>query len=210
MFAGPFDYSIVKRAQTSGLVDIQIHNLRKWSTTNYQSVDDHPFGGGAGMVMLVEPIYKAIKEIKSTLTGTTKVLITSAKGQPFTQKKAVSYTEVDNLIIVCGHYEGIDERVAMHIADEEVSIGNYVLSGGELPAMVIVDAITRLLPGAVGNADSLSEESHTVENELEYPHYTRPAIFKTDEGDEWAVPDVLLSGNHKQIQEWKKANTKHL
>jgi tRNA (guanine37-N1)-methyltransferase len=210
MFKSPFDYSIVKRAQYNSLIKIYVHNLRKWTNNNYQTVDGHPFGGGPGMVMMIEPIYKALKEIKATLVGNTHIVLTSAKGQQFTQQKAVNFTNFDNLIIVCGHYEGVDERVAQHLIDEEVSIGKYVLSGGEIPAMVITDAIVRLIPGAVGNEDSLSDESFNEEDTLEYPHFTRPAEFITDEGEKWVVPDVLLNGNHKEIEKWKDSQKQKL
>jgi tRNA (guanine37-N1)-methyltransferase len=211
MFTGPFDYSIVKRASTNSLIQIVIHDLRKWTATTYKSVDDHPFGGGAGMLMMVEPIYKAINHIKSTLQGKTHIILTSAKGNLFTQQKAISFSQdIDNLVIICGHYEGVDDRVATHLVDEEISVGKYILSGGEIPAMLITDAITRLLPGAIGNQESLNEESYNEENLTEYPQYTRPAIFVTENGDEWKVPDVLLSGNHKLIAEWRKQQQRKL
>jgi len=173
-------------------------------------VDDHPFGGGPGMIMEVEPIYKALKEVRTGLKGTVRVLLMSAKGNIFSQKRAAELTAVDNLIIICGHYEGVDERVAQHLADEEISVGKYVLSGGEIPAMIIVDAVARLLPGVLHNDTSTADESYTTNNTLEYPQYTRPAIFKTDNGEEWSVPDILLKGNHKQIQKWREENRKKI
>lgn len=212
MFETPFNYSMVKRAQTKDILKIQIHDLRQWTDTVYQSVDDHPFGGGPGMIFKVEPLYKAITAIKKQLQdkGTTLTILTSAKGQQLTQKHVRELTGIDNLIIICGHYEGIDERISEHLVDEEISIGKYVLSGGELPAMIITDAIARLLPGVVGNQDSIIDESFSEEDVLEYPQYTRPAEFLTDTGDKWAVPSVLLNGNHKEIAQWRQQNKKKI
>lgn len=193
MFAGPFSESIVSRAIQNGLVTINIHNLRDWATDKYKSVDDKPYGGGAGMVMRVDIIDAAISNIKHPGS---KIILLDAGGEKFSQKKAVSLANLD-LIIICGHYEGIDHRVHEHLADEIISIGDYVLSGGEIPAMVVVDTITRLIPGALGNPDSLAEESHNTES-VEYPQYTRPEDYK-----DWKVPEVLLSGDHKKIKEWR-------
>lgn len=208
MFTGPFGESILKRAVLKEKIKIKVHNLRKWTTDNHQTVDLHPFGGGAGMVMMLEPIYKAVKEIKAELSGTTKVIVTSAKGKVFKQTDAVEYGQLDNLIIICGHYEGIDQRVIEHLCDEEVSIGEYVLSGGELPAMVITDATVRLLEGVLGNEESTKDESYTDGKTLEYPQYTRPAEFTTETGEIWKVPEVLLSGNHAEIEKWRLAQKK--
>lgn len=208
MFTGPLSESIIKRAQEDGYVQINIHNLRDWTEDKHQQVDDKPFGGGPGMVMMLEPIYKALAEIKED-DKNTLILLTSAKGTTFTQKKAVKIAaEVEQLIIICGHYEGVDERVAQHLVDEEVSIGDYVLTGGELPAMIITDAVTRLLPGVLGNEASLATESFTNNDELEHPHYTRPAEFETETGESWSVPDILLSGNHEKIAQWRAENMK--
>jgi tRNA (guanine37-N1)-methyltransferase len=210
MFAGPFDESIIKRAQNSNQIRINIHNLRNWTTDKHKTVDDRPYGGGAGMVMMVEPIYKAVKDIKLKNKKST-TLLTSAKGNLFNQKKAQTYSQIDQLIIICGHYEGVDQRVADHIADEEISIGEFVLTGGELPAMVITDSVVRLIPGVIGNPDSLIEESYSIENNqsdvktgtIEYPQYTRPEQFRG-----WKVPSVLLSGNHKEIKAWQQKQPK--
>jgi len=210
MFDGPFKYSIIKRATYNGLIKIQIHDLRKWSMNNYHSVDDHPFGGGPGMLMQVEPIYKALKEIRAALRGKVMVILTSAKGELYTQKRARELVSVDNIIIIAGHYEGIDNRVAEHLADLELSIGKFVLSGGELPAMIIIDSIIRLIPGALGNEESPVEESYSEPDLLEYPQYTRPAEFKTDDGQTWTVPDVLINGNHKEITKWRKDHQKSI
>lgn len=208
MFLSPFAESMVARAVKKELLKITIHDIRKWSDDNYQSVDDHPYGGGAGMVMKIEPIYKALKEIRAGLEGNTKVYIMSAKGKTFTQSfaKELNSSNIENLILICGHYEGIDERVAQEFSDGEISIGNYVLSGGEIPAMVIVDTLARLIPGVLGNEESLTMESHDQEGVLEYPHYTKPAVFITDDGKELKVPEVLLSGDHKKIAEWREQN----
>ncbi len=201
MFAGPFGSSIVKRAQEKGLVSIKIHNLRDWATDKYKSVDDHPYGGGPGMVMRVDVVDRAIQDIKSkiqTSNNKTKVILTDAGGEKFTQKMAGELARDEHLIIICGHYEGVDARVEEQIADEVISVGDYVLSGGELPAMTVVDAAVRLIPGVLGNEESLTEESHN-DGEVEYPQYTRPEEYRG-----WRVPDVLLSGDHKKIGAWRK------
>jgi tRNA (guanine37-N1)-methyltransferase len=198
MFEPIISESIIKRAQEKGLVEIQVHDLRKWTTDTHKTIDDKPYGGGAGMVMMVEPIFKALQEIK---TNNSKVTVLSAKGESFNQKKAQELSTEQDLIFIAPHYEGIDQRVIDELADYEISIGDYVLTGGELPTLVIVDAVTRLLPGVLGNDQSLTEESHTDPGVLEYPQYTRPEDFNG-----WKVPEVLLSGNHKNIEEWKRKN----
>lgn len=212
MFKGVFDESIVKRADIKGVSKVEIHDLRKWTNDNHKTVDDRPYGGGAGMVMMVEPIDLALQDLKSKIKGQkSKVVLTSAKGKIYNHAKAKELSDLDHLIIICGHYEGVDQRVADHLVDEEISIGEYVLSGGEIPAMVITDSIVRLIPGSLGNPDSLLEESYslpTTNNQqlttnLEYPHYTRPEIYKG-----WKVPKVLLSGNHKEIEQWRKNKSK--
>ncbi len=200
MFAGPFDYSIVKRAQEKSVVEIKTHNLRYWATDKYKSVDDKPYGGGAGMILRVDIIDKAVAQLTALSSQLTpKIILLDAGGKTFNQQIAMRLAKVEHLIFICGHYEGVDHRVNEHIADEIISVGDYVLSGGEIPAMVIVDTIVRLLPGSLGNAESLTEESHTNEGEAEYPQYTRPEEYKG-----WKVPGVLLSGNHKQIESWRK------
>lgn len=208
MFQGPFDQSIINRAQQNQLVSIQLHDLRNWTNDIHKTVDDRPYGGGAGMVVMVEPIYKSVESIKSKIENqTSKVILTSAKGAQFTQEKAAKYSTLDQLIIICGHYEGVDQRVANYIADEEISIGNFVLTGGELPAMIITDALVRLLPGVLGNPDSLLEESHSTNQHdkraanitAEYPQYTRPEKFRG-----WPVPQILLSGDHAKIKQWRQ------
>ena len=216
MFEGPFDASIIKRARENKLVDINLHNLRDWATDKYKSVDDRPYGGGPGMVMRVDIIDRALstlksKQNKSIIDHQSLTILLSAKGRTFNQKRAQEFSKLDHLILVAGHYEGVDERVAKYFVDEEISIGNYVLSGGEIPIMAIVDATVRLIPEALGNPDSLNEESHSsmkienskIENFLEYPQYTRPEIYKGKK-----VPKVLFSGNHKEIKKWKDKNSK--
>ncbi len=201
MFTGPFSESIVKRGVDKGRIEIKLYDLRDYSTDNYRTVDDHPYGGGPGMVMRVDIIDKAVSNIKSEIgTKTNKVVLLDAGGEKFSQKKALELTRCEELILICGHYEGVDHRIHEYIADEIISIGDYVLSGGELPAMVMVDSMVRLLPGVVGNAESLIEESHDGLGN-EYPQYTRPEEYKG-----WKVPDILLNGNHKLIKEWRDQN----
>jgi tRNA (guanine37-N1)-methyltransferase len=208
-FPNSFSYlneSIIKRAQFKGLVKINIHDLRNWATDKHKTTDDRPFGGNPGMLMKIEPIYRAMKDLGlyPDRDSKTKVILTSAKGETWNQPLAQKFSEeLERLVIICGHYEGVDHRVEEFLVDHQISIGPYVLSGGELPAMIILDSITRLVSGVLGNDQSLSEETNTLSNP-EYPQYTRPALFKTDEGEGWGVPDILLSGHHKKIEEWKK------
>ena len=199
MFHGPLDFSILRRAQDRLLVEINIHQLRDWATDKYKSVDDHPYGGGAGMVMRVDIIDHAVHDLKSQNPNhkSQKVILLDAGGKKYNQKKAVQLSKEEYLIFICGHYEGVDHRVHEKIADEVISVGDYVLSGGELPAMTIIDSIIRLLPGVLGNPESLTEESFN-KDETEYPQYTRPEDYNG-----WKVPDILLSGNHKKINEWR-------
>jgi tRNA (guanine37-N1)-methyltransferase len=209
LFDSPLSLSILKRAAQKKLAQYHIHNLRDWTDDNHKTVDDRPFGGGPGMVMMLEPLYKAVTEIKNQLKSSRiKVVLTSAKGGKFTQERAEIYSKLDALIIICGHYEGVDERVAEHLADEEISIGDYVLTGGELPALVMIDAAVRLLPGVLGNEQSLAVESHGDELLHEAPQYTRPAEFVTPDGEKWPVPGVLLSGDHAKIEAWRSQNAR--
>ena len=198
--------SILKRAQDNDLINIKTYGLRDWTEDKHKTVDDTPYGGGAGMLMKIEPLYKAIRDVKAKCKGETKVVMLSAKGKTWKQATAKEYTKIDNLIMICGRYEGIDERITEFI-DEEISIGDYVLTGGEIGALVLTDSIARLLPGVLGNDDSSISESHTVPGLLEYPQYTKPNTFKA-EGKEYPVPDVLLSGNHAEIEKWKKEKSK--
>ena len=194
--------SILGRAQKHGLISIAAHHLRDWSNDEkHHRVDDTPYGGGAGMVMQVEPFDRAVKAIKKK--GKTRVIVTSASGKTFTQKDARRLAKYDQLIFLCGRYEGIDARVEEQVADEALSIGDYVLTGGELPALVMIDAIARMVPGVLGARESLTEESHTEEGVLEYPQYTKPAAYK-----KWKVPDILLSGDHKKIEDWRRDHEK--
>ncbi len=197
-FPGMFsalDFSIPKRAQDKELIQIKIHDLRQWADDNYKSIDDRPYGGGPGMILRVDLIDRAISSIKHLGS---KIILLDAGGKKFNQHKAVELSKAQHLIFVCGHYEGVDHRVHEHLADEIISIGDYVLSGGEIPAMVIIDSVVRLLPGVLGNENSLTDESHNKKS-IEYPQYTRPEDYKG-----WKVPEILLSGHHKKIAEWKK------
>lgn len=210
MFKGPFDESIVKRAQEKSLVEIKIHNLRKWAKDKHKTVDNRPFGGGVGMIMRVDVIDRAISNLKSQISNfkKTRTILLDPAGKPFNQKKAFELSKLDHLIFICGHYEGVDERIREHLVDEEISIGDYVLTGGELPAMVVIDTIVRLIPGVLEKQEATKNESFSDYDDmihrsqgilLEFPQYTRPANFKG-----WQVPEILLSGNHKKIAAWRK------
>jgi len=204
-FEGPFAHGVVKRAKDSGLLDIRIHNLRDWTFDRHKTVDDRPFGGGEGMVLKAEPIFLAVESIWPERRAEQKIVLLSAQGRMFDQAMANRLsTEGKELLLICGRYEGVDERVAEHLADEEVSIGNYVLSGGELAAAVVVDTVARLLPGVLGNESSAAfesfQESGHGEGLLDCPHWTRPADFRG-----WKAPEVLLNGNHEQIRKFRKS-----
>ena len=193
--------SIIKRAQEKELVKINIHNLRNWAKDKHKSVDDKPYGGGPGMLMKIEPIFNCLKDLKKE---NSTVILTSPKGEKLTQKKLKELSQDTNAhyIILCGHYEGFDQRIHDYLVDYEYSIGDYVLSGGELPALVLVDGITRLIPGVLGNEESLVSE--TFNSDIpDYPQYTKPEEFNG-----WKVPDILLSGNHKEIKEWRENMSK--
>lgn len=200
--------SILGKAQEKKLIDITAHNLRDYAAGKHSQVDDTPYGGGPGMVMMIEPFDKAVRKIqrKNSL-----VVATAANGKPFTQQEAKRLAEYDQLIFLCGRYEGIDQRVIDVIADESFSVGPYVLTGGELPALTMTDAVARNIPGVLGNADTLEEESHTTEGQLEYPQYTKPPVYKYKTGimkhAELAVPEVLMSGNHAAIEAWRKEHS---
>lgn len=215
---GYFSASIIGRALKNKLIKINVHNLRDYTQDKRKTVDDTPYGGGAGMVMKTEPIYEAVKSIKAKIKNKksikSRIILFSAKGKPYKQEDALRLAKYDQLILICGRYEGVDERVAQYVADEEISIGNYVLTGGEIPAMIIVDSVSRLIPGVLGNPDSLKEESFNVvnhpsaENEDlknigEYPQYTKPEEFQN-----WKVPKILLSGNHQEIKKWREKKSK--
>jgi tRNA (guanine37-N1)-methyltransferase len=228
-FSGPLDYGIVRRAREARLIEAHIHDLRDFTHDRHRTVDDRPFGGGAGMVMKPEPIFEAVESLfghqngGATVPSGTAIVLLSAAGKLFRQETARRFTKLDRIVLLCGRYEGVDERIAEHLATDEMSIGDFVLSGGELPAAMVLDAVTRLIPGALGNEDSAIDESFsTIENEMEdarragpeqnksdaaqstergildYPHYTRPQSFRG-----WDVPDVLIGGNHEEVRRWR-------
>jgi tRNA (guanine37-N1)-methyltransferase len=234
IFDSYFRESIIKRAQEKRKIRIYIHNLRDFTKDKHRTVDDKPYGGGAGMILKVEPIYRAVKNIRSKVKNParnttparhadashagwhsvaggqqSKIILFSPQGKKFDQKIAYQFSKLNHLILICGRYEGVDERVSKHIADKEISIGDYVLTGGELPAMVLVDAVSRLVPGVIAEG-SLKEETFSG-IAGEYPQYTRPEVFKpNNKAKEWKVPQVLLSGNHKKIEEWKQKHSKKI
>src|SRR5579864_8061047 len=218
-FRGPLDHGITRRASEMGLAKIEVHDLRQFTHDRHRTVDDRPFGGGEGMVLKPEPLFECLESLhlaprSERTAGKQCVILLSAQGEKFTQKLASELAALDRIVLICGRYEGVDERVADHLADREVSIGDYVLSGGELAAAVIIEAVTRLLPGAVGNEASTQQESFTAHVQkdtggadstcgsgglLDYPHYTRPAEFRG-----LAVPEVLLNGDHQEIRRWRR------
>jgi len=229
-FVGVLEHGIVRRAKEAGIVQIHVQDLREFTTDRHRTVDDRPFGGGEGMVLKPEPLFGAVERLlghgvgnaagRTALAPGTAILLMSAAGKLFTQETARRYADFERVILICGRYEGVDERVAEHLATEEVCIGDYVLSGGELPAAIVVDAVTRLLPGAVGNQASTQNESFSAPNEvrnpaengeprvaggecgrvlLDYPHYTRPAEYRG-----WKVPEVLIGGNHADVAKWRR------
>ena len=220
-FRGPLDHGITRRACEMGLVQIEVHDLRQFTHDRHRTVDDRPFGGGEGMVLKPEPIFECLESLgvasrEQRLSGSSRdsVIVLSAQGQPLTQRLAAELAALDRVVLICGRYEGVDERVADFLADREISIGDYVLSGGELAAAVVIEAVTRLLPGAVGNEASTRQESFTAHEAVEsagpdstcgsgglldYPHYTRPAEFRG-----MTVPEVLINGNHQEIRRWRR------
>ncbi len=254
IFDSYFNESILARARKEKLIEINTHDLRDYTSNKHKTVDDTPYGGGAGMVLKVEPIYQVLvkivgknnlkcfrKGIKSELrvfslqslpvwqagsaerlrrdgknqelriknNSKTKVILLSAKGKKFDQAMAKRFSKLDKLVLICGRYEGVDERVAKNLVDEEISVGDYILTGGEIPAMIVVDSVSRLIKGVVGNEESIKDESFSKKGYLEYPHYTRPDNFSPNKKTNWKVPDVLLSGNHKNIQEWREKCSKN-
>ena len=201
-FASPFEHGVIRRAQAERRLEIRIHDLRNWTYDRHRTVDDRPFGGGEGMLLKPQPLFEAVEAILPERGAQRKVVLLSAQGRPFTQALAREFSGLEDLLLICGRYEGVDERVAEHLADEEISAGDFVLSGGEPAAVVIVDAVARLLPGVLGNEESARNESFGEENEglLDCPQYTRPAEFRG-----WRVPEVLLGGNHEEIKRWRRA-----
>ena len=200
MFESPFSSGLISKASVKGLIKINCHDIRKYSTDRHKSVDDYPFGGGPGMVLKPEPIFSAVENLQSSneIGNNSRIIVMSPQGRMFDKNIARELTRYDELVLICGRYEGIDDRVIQNLADEELSIGNYILNGGELAAMVVIDAVSRLLPGVVGSEQSILEDSQS-EDLLKYPQYTRPRSFRGFE-----VPEVLLSGNHKIIDKWRK------
>jgi len=207
--------SIISRAQKKKLIRINIHNLRKWAKGRHKTVDDRPFGGGLGMVMKIDPIYRAVKEISFLTRGCTrrlaplckkklKIILFTPRGKKFNQKIAYQLSKLDQIIMICGRYEGIDERVARYVADMELSIGDYDLMGGELPAMIVVETVARLIPGVLGKPRLLKERITKEKGFIEYAQYTRPEVFEPKKGVKWRVPKVLVSGNHRKIEEWRE------
>ena len=229
-FTGPLEHGIIRRAREANLIETHVRDLREFTHDRHRTVDDRPFGGGEGMVMKPEPLFEAVESLcegNAIAPPSTAIVLVSAAGKMFRQETARRFVKLERMILLCGRYEGVDERVAEHLATDEISIGDFVLSGGELPAAMIVDAVTRLIPGALGNEDSAVNESFSAPSNglahesspfssarsatdrdmahdvnrgvLDYPHYTRPQIFR-----EWAVPDVLMSGNHEEIRRWRR------
>jgi tRNA (guanine37-N1)-methyltransferase len=225
-FAGPFDHGILRRARETGLVEVNVQDLRAFTKDRHRTVDDRPFGGGEGMVMKPEPLFEAVESLLGHGVGDAakpgaaepkkSIVLMSAAGKMFKQETARRYAELDRIIFICGRYEGVDERVAEHLATEEISIGDFVLSGGELPAVLVIDAVTRLLPGALGNEASSQNESFSAVGDrgigtsqgspvtshtlLDFPHYTRPAEYRG-----WSVPEVLIGGHHAEVAKWRRA-----
>jgi len=198
-FRGPFEHGVVGKAIDSGAIEIKIHDLRRWTFDRHRTVDDRPFGGGEGMVLKPEPLFAAVEDIWPERTAKQKVILLSAQGRLFRQETAREMSALDEVLLICGRYEGVDERVAGHLADEELSVGDYVLSGGELGSAVVIDSVARLVPGVLGNEQSAVAEPFGEPGIFDCPHYTRPAEFRG-----WKVPDVLVSGDHEMIRRWRR------
>ncbi|GAP21166.1 tRNA (guanosine(37)-N1)-methyltransferase TrmD [Leptolinea tardivitalis] len=196
VFQPYIDASIIKRARQNGLVEICLHNIRDWAFDRHHTTDDTPYGGGGGMVMKPDPVFSCVEDVLGSDFSIPLILMTP-QGRPFTQQVAKELSDFPHIALLCGHYEGVDERIREHLVTDEISIGDYVLTGGELPALVILDAVSRYIPGVLGDPTGAEDDSH-ASGLLEYPHYTRPPIFRG-----WSVPDVLLSGNHAEINKWR-------
>jgi len=210
IFDSYFKESLIKRALKKRLIKVKVHNLRDYTRDKHKTVDDRPFGGGLGMVMKIEPIFKVVSKIKGKKS---RVILFTPRGKKFNQKMAYQFSKLDQVIFICGRYEGADERVAKYIADLELSIGDYDLMGGELPAMVVIETIARLIPGVLGKPQLLKERIPVQRGRggrgfIEYPQYTRPEVFSPKKGMKWKAPKVLLSGNHKEIEKWRKKHGK--
>lgn len=207
IFDSYFSTAIIKTALDKKIIKINIHNLRDFALDDYKSVDDKPYGGGAGMILRVDIVLNAIKKITKNKNQKTCIIVFTPKGKLLKQKDFVRYQKYERIIMICGRFEGLDQRIVDYIANEEVSIGEYVLAGGEIPAMIITEGITRLLPKVLGNKESLKEESFSILKQKEYPQYTRPAKFKPYKSKKsWDVPEVLLSGHHKKIEDFRNKN----
>lgn len=201
MFAGVFQSSILGKARAAGKVELNTINFRRFSTDKHQSVDDYPYGGGVGMVLKPEPIFAAVehaRQASAEQSSSSRIILMCPQGETFSQKKAEQLSHEQHLVVICGHYEGYDERIREHLVTDEISIGDYVLTGGEIPAMAVIDSVVRLLPGVLGNEQSAEADSFQ-EGRLEYPQYTRPAVFR-----DYPVPEILLSGHHQKIADWRK------
>jgi tRNA (guanine37-N1)-methyltransferase len=197
VFTPYLESSILQRAVEHGLIEVNLHDIRAWATDKHHTTDDAPYGGGGGMVMKPKPVFAAVETILGT-TPDCPVILLTPQGRPFTQTIAQEFSQQPHLALICGHYEGVDERIRQHLVTDEISIGDFVLTGGELPAMMVIDAVTRLIPGALGDPDGAADDSF-ASGLLEYPHYTRPEDFRG-----WRVPEVLLSGNHAEIAAWRR------
>jgi len=197
MFVSPFQASMLKAAQEKGILDIRVHNIRDYASDKHRMTDDAPYGGGCGMVMKVEPIAKALKSIQR-IADQSSVILMTPQGKRLDQSMVEELSSLPQIILICGHYEGVDERIRQYLVDQEISVGDYILTGGEIPAMLVVDAVSRLIPGVLGNTESVKSESFSM-GLLEYPQYTRPGEYNG-----WAVPDILLSGHHQAITAWRR------
>ena len=208
VFKTYFQQSLIKKAWEKKVLKINVLDLRDFSSDKHKTVDDKPFGGGRGMVLKLEPIYKVVKSLKRQKRRKTKVIFFTPRGKKFNQKMATKFAKLDRLILISGRYEGVDERVAKYIADEKISIGDYVLMGGDLPALTVIETVARLVPGVIGKSELLKERITKKKGFIEYPQYTRPEVFEPQKGARWKVPKVLLSGDHKKIEQWREKHSR--